>query len=143
MNQGDKAALKKYDYPQSWLGLDDVVPESFKDDVRRFLDEANERTKVMLDQEADLKRSVRRKITKQKEVGRGKGKLEKNQPFLAARRRLILQCLSIGMTYEETRIKLGLQVHTLQNDLEFMRRKFRAATTIEIVCRALRGGFIE
>lgn len=117
----------------SWDGLEDIVPEGYRNRVREYLEEAAQRIDELGEEDPSIKTRTNRKI----------GRYKTQKVRYPERRRLVLQCLALGMRYPEIEKKLELPRNTVNNDLAALKQKFNCKTTVQLMARALRTGFIE
>jgi DNA-binding NarL/FixJ family response regulator len=124
-----KRALKEKLPTPSWDGLEDFIPEGYKNRVQEYIDDANKNIHKLEEEDQTLVDKVKKRPQPARDQ--------------AAKNILILQCLAIGMTQDQVAENFKLTRSGIQARIGKMKKDYRCKTTIELVARAMRAGFIE
>ena len=124
-----KRALKEKLPTPSWDGLEDFIPEGYKNRVQEYIDDANKNIHKLEGEDQTLIDKVRKRT--QRPIDQ------------SAKNILMLQCLAIGMTQDQVAGHFKVKRSSIQARIGSMKKEYKCRTTVELVARAIRAGLIE
>jgi DNA-binding NarL/FixJ family response regulator len=130
----------------NWKGLSELVPDKFKQAMQEFIADADNRVLLLVGESTELRLNPQTLQQAKRTATRGspgKVKLEQNKLIIEARKFVILLMLSHGYSVNQIGDELGRQRAYISNILDRMRIEHDCRTTTQLVCKALRAGYIR